>query len=171
MKKGPKPIAPEIRFWRHVVIDEISGCWIWIGAKTPGGYGKIKVDKVLRYTHDFSIELFDSKRWPCPSGLEWCHRCPSGANSSCANPNHIFADTHKANVLEGKVPEIGRESIKIARIAAAAEKRARTHCIHGHPFSGENLRVNVTTGKRSCRACRRKREPMYRARRLLHKMR
>lgn len=32
-------------------------------------------------------------------------------------------------------------------------KRLRTHCIHGHPFSGHNLYVYYRNG-RPCRACR-----------------
>lgn len=31
----------------------------------------------------------------------------------------------------------------------------KTHCIHGHPFEGENLYVNPKTGARICKTCRR----------------
>ena len=36
----------------------------------------------------------------------------------------------------------------------------KTHCLHGHPFEGDNLYV-TPTGKRECRACRRRRWQTY----------
>ncbi len=35
---------------------------------------------------------------------------------------------------------------------AAARQRAKTHCPHGHPYSGENLYI-LPRGGRACRAC------------------
>lgn len=37
---------------------------------------------------------------------------------------------------------------------ANAARRAATHCKHGHPFDGENLRV-TSQGARKCRTCER----------------
>jgi len=31
----------------------------------------------------------------------------------------------------------------------------KTHCPQGHPYSGENLRVNKKTGHRYCKQCSR----------------
>lgn len=44
--------------------------------------------------------------------------------------------------------------------AAAVARRARTHCVHGHPLSGDNLYVGPS-GKRACRACARTRALAY----------
>ncbi len=153
--KGPTPTPAVVRFWRHIVVDEITGCWLWVGARTPFGYGKLKVDREFRYTHDLTIQLHAPNRWPCPDGLEWCHRCPSGANPSCANPDHVFADTHSANVRESHGAIISKLTIKTAISAAAIQRRARSHCIHGHLLAGENLYIAPATGKRVCRKCQR----------------
>jgi hypothetical protein len=40
--------------------------------------------------------------------------------------------------------------------------RNRTHCRHGHPYSGRNLIVGKN-GTRACRTCRSLNEPRYRA--------
>jgi len=54
----------------------------------------------------------------------------------------------------------------VTKIAQA--KRARTHCVHGHPFAGSNLKWDYTGGVwlRRCRACenRRQREEAARER-------
>src|SRR5512134_3040927 len=41
-----------------------------------------------------------------------------------------------------------------AREAAAAKRRAATHCKRGHPWNEENTYISPN-GKRNCRACRR----------------
>lgn len=46
--------------------------------------------------------------------------------------------------------------------AAAAKRRATTHCPAGHPYAGENLRVS--NGRRHCRACARQHAANYRKR-------
>jgi hypothetical protein len=49
---------------------------------------------------------------------------------------------------------------------AAKRNAARAHCVKGHPYSGDNLRVRY--GKwRACRICQRAREEAYRQRRKL----
>lgn len=48
--------------------------------------------------------------------------------------------------------------------AAAAKRRAITHCPGGHPYAGENLRV-TPTGRRVCRTCQRAATAAYRKRR------
>lgn len=44
------------------------------------------------------------------------------------------------------------------------EATSRTHCVHGHEFTPENTRIDVSTGYRVCRTCaaRRKREYYHR---------
>ena len=49
------------------------------------------------------------------------------------------------------VPEHVRER---GIVAAAKRRKELTHCLRGHPLSGDNLRVNKT-GSRVCRTCER----------------
>ncbi len=46
--------------------------------------------------------------------------------------------------------------------AAAAARRARTHCLRDHPLSGENVRVNKA-GSRICKTCQREATAAHRA--------
>lgn len=43
---------------------------------------------------------------------------------------------------------------EMARLTAAASRwrQAKTHCVHGHPLSGDNL-YPTASGRRRCRAC------------------
>lgn len=45
---------------------------------------------------------------------------------------------------------------------------AKTHCLHGHPLSGENLYV-VKTGQKTCKTCRRLRNEKLRKKVLRNK--
>jgi len=44
--------------------------------------------------------------------------------------------------------------------AAASKRTARTHCLRGHPLSGENLFIN-SSGSRGCKECRRGHKRAY----------
>ncbi len=46
--------------------------------------------------------------------------------------------------------------------AAAAARKARTHCKRGHPLSGENLYL-TSTGGRACKSCRQIHKATYRS--------
>lgn len=60
-----------------------------------------------------------------------------------------------------------RENRKRAEAIARGEWRPWepvTHCVHGHPYSGDNLRIIATTGRRVCRSCELDRSRAYKAR-------
>ncbi len=92
-------------------------------------------------THKVAYELVCGD---VPAGLELDHLC---RNRLCCNPAHLEPVTSAENKRRGD----GLRN-------AAKNKKAKTHCSHGHPFSGANLRL-IPQGRR-CRACeqRRKRE-------------
>lgn len=72
-----------------------------------------------------------------PDGMVIDHLCNTPA---CINPDHLAATSQRVNVLRSERTLAGRNARK-------------THCIHGHPLSGDNLYEH--RGKRSCRTCRR----------------
>jgi hypothetical protein len=76
------------------------------------------------YTHRLGWKLL---RGPIPEGRELHHRCGTYA---CWNPDHLELVTHAENQSHLR----------------------KTHCKHGHPLSGENLRIGPN-GVRACRAC------------------
>lgn len=84
----------EERFLEKIIIDPISGCWIWTGAKHPKGYGIFYDGEKRVYAHRYSHENFKKK--PIPSNKELHHECN---NRSCVNPDHLTEVTHRENMI------------------------------------------------------------------------
>jgi hypothetical protein len=72
---------------------------------------------------------------PIPVGLVLDHLCRV---RHCVNPAHLEPVTQRENVLRGET--------------APAANKAKTHCVRGHPFSGQNL-ILRKSGVRECRTC------------------
>lgn len=119
-------------------------CWVWSGAPNTSGYGMLRIDrKTSQLAHRVGYELLVG---PIPEGLQLDHLC---RNRLCVNPAHLEPVDSRTNTLRGET--------------LAARQAAQTHCVHGHPFSGENLTV-TRFGKRRCNTCNRERAREQRAR-------
>jgi hypothetical protein len=74
------------RFWEKVAVGASEDCWLWQGATTPAGYGKIgaggKRGRTLAAAH-VSVELSGRR---IPLGTEVDHLC---FNVACVNPRHL----------------------------------------------------------------------------------
>lgn len=132
--------TPKERFMEKVNKVE-GGCWEWIGAKMPAGYGRFGYTEndVLNndYAHRISYSFFKGK---LKEGLVIDHIC---RNKSCVNPDHLEQVTQKEN--------LNRSGLVVSTIAGR-----KTHCKHGHPFDEEN--TYHWNGERRCRACGRMRK-------------
>ena len=119
------------RFLSKIQIDD-NICWNYTSAKDKDGYGIFALThrKSVK-AHRLSYEIFRGK---IPDGLTIDHLC---RNRACCNPEHLEPVTMGENTRRGN----GITSINARK----------THCIHGHPFSGENLRVGQN--RRFCRTC------------------
>lgn len=128
--------------------DKISegpgGCWLWLAAKDPDGYGKFQVVRRSERAHRWSYEYHIGS---IPDDLVIDHLC---RNRSCVNPWHLEPVTGHVNATRG-------------------ERAQRRTCINGHLYTADSLyRPPATNGRRDarvCRECNREAVQRYRERR------
>lgn len=133
------------RFEAKICPEPNTGCWLWLGALDPKGYGSFGVDRKTRRAHRFAYELYLG---PIPQGKELDHKCRV---RYCVNPRHLEPVDHRENIMRG-------------------ENSTKTHCPHGHIYAGDNLYVyrGKKEGHRKCRRCQRLGKKKIRERRKNH---
>jgi hypothetical protein len=132
------------RFDALYIPEPMSGCWIWLGALTIGGYASFSIaTSTAEVAHRYS---YKQKYGPIPQGKELDHLCRVRC---CVNPDHVEPVTRKENVRRGLG---GPKSV----------------CKYGHPFNEANTYWKAN-GAKSCRVCDKRRQQQYRdARKLTH---
>jgi hypothetical protein len=76
------------------VVPDGSGCWVWTGAKTRGGYGRVGTPVGVRLVHVISY----AQHCGSPAqGLVVAHQCH---NPACCNPVHLRLMSQKENVTQ-----------------------------------------------------------------------
>lgn len=137
MQSSEDPYLFEKRFWSKVDYSK-SGehdCWVWLGKLNNYGYGIVFRNGKELSAHRVSYELMFGE---IPAGLVIDHLC---RNRACVNPMHMQPVTNSENVSRGS-------------------RKLQTHCIHGHPLSGNNLRIRPD-GHRACRTCAKIKSKQY----------
>jgi HNH endonuclease len=117
-----------------------SGCFIWIGARSKDGYGFITINNKMDRSHRVAWRLAGYVLLP---GYQVLHKCD---NRACVRVEHMFVGTNQDNVDD--------RMAKGGYLRGPRHPNARkTHCPHGHPYEGANLRIN-SSGGRICIICR-----------------
>jgi hypothetical protein len=95
MKRGPKPIPPELRFWSRIGDPDLNGCRHWLGRIHPCGYGVFSPKaRQYVYTHVYSWRFFNG--WKRPKN-QILHNCDV---RSCIEPSHLYEGTLKDNTRD-----------------------------------------------------------------------
>lgn len=129
---GCPETTPEERFWGKVDRRGPDDCWEWAGFVDGGGYGKFRFAGKSVRAHRF---IYEKEVGPIPEGLDLDHLC---RNRACVNPAHLEAVDRRTNLLRG--------------VGQSAVNARKTHCVHGHPFDGDNIYI-LPNGWRRCRTC------------------
>jgi len=131
-KKDARPLSERLM---EKVRVEPSGCWVWT-ACLSNGYG-IFYGGVGRSSRAYRLS-YEEHVGPIPDGLCLDHLC---RNRACVNPAHLEPVTSRENTLRGE--------------SHIARQAAQTHCLHGHPLSGDNLyaKKRGSSTIRICREC------------------
>jgi hypothetical protein len=131
---GPRRRIPVFeRIMRHTVVNEATGCWV-CDLRPGAAYACLTRREgpgVTTLAHRIVYMLLVG---PIPFGYALDHLCRV---RRCVNPAHLEPVTIAENVLRGE--------------GTAARHARQTHCLRGHPLSGDNL--VVYGGDRHCRAC------------------
>ncbi len=104
------------RFWNKVE-KQGDGCWNWIAAKTPAGYGMFQVGVgVTRRAHRVAWMLTHGD---IPKGIFCLHHCD---NRLCVNPEHLYLGTHQDNMNDMAARERAPRGEKHHKSKMTAEK-------------------------------------------------
>lgn len=80
------------RFMEKVMPVPEAGCWLWIGAARPTGYGNFFLgNNVHMSAHRAALVLHGRD---IPQGMSVLHKCDT---PQCVNPDHLFVGTVQDN--------------------------------------------------------------------------
>lgn len=125
----------KMKIWEHALVAKTKSCWVWGGALTKGGYGKVKIKGKTLNVHRLA---FAQKHAYLPKQV--CHKCDV---RNCLRPSHLFPGDAFLNQQDSVFKKRNRFA-------------GKTHCAKGHPLSGTNVYRNPKHwgNGRACKQCR-----------------
>lgn len=139
--------TPRERLLSQLIIDTETGCVLWTGNLSEGGYGRTTIGGRMQTVHRVMWEMFEG---PIPDGFHLDHVKSRGCfNRHCASIAHLEPVTPRENA---------RRSDCITTVQAN-----KTHCDNKHLFDEANTYVIPGTTWRVCRTCRHEAQSRYNA--------
>lgn len=122
-------------FWSHVLKSD--GCWEWQAGRVGRGYGAVHHNELERQMIASRIAYIIANG-SIEEALHVLHTCD---NPPCCRPDHLYAGTHKQNVIDSVsrlrlVPQRGTAN-KMAKLTR--EQVASARALHKTGISGNVL--------------------------------
>lgn len=88
--------TPEQRFFKAVIPEPNSGCWLYSEGyeELDGGHVRVRFGDCREKAHRLSWRMH---RGPIPAGVQVLHKCDVAC---CVNPDHLFLGTAVDNVVD-----------------------------------------------------------------------
>ncbi len=96
MKTGSAASQLRDRFEEKYIPEPMSGCWLWIGAVIPDGYGSFRMGDQVVGAHCASYRMAKDD---IPPDMCVLHKCDTRL---CVNPDHLFLGTKTVNNQDRK---------------------------------------------------------------------
>ena len=97
-----------------------NGCWLWIAAKNPKGYGVCHGENSMLAHRQIYIEI----KGEIPKGMTVDHLCKKRA---CVNPEHLEAVPHEVNVRRGSRKKLTEIEVREIRAQLHLSDRELAH--------------------------------------------
>lgn len=139
-KRPPDPRPPGFVPWSQRAdspgwVESASGCHVWMGSRTPSGYGQIRLGGRGRLVH---CVRYEREIGPIPAGMQLDHfKCDNG-RGGCCNPQHCRPVSARENSLRCN--------------SVSSRNLAKTACPYGHEYTEANSYLS-RDGYRRCRTC------------------
>lgn len=85
------------RFEQFTIPEPNSGCFLWLGSVSQGGYGLLQHGGRKGKHFQAHRAAWEMKNGEIPDGLWVLHKCDT---PSCVNPDHLFLGTYLDNVRD-----------------------------------------------------------------------
>ena len=148
----------EKRFYSRIKKPEGSDCWVWQGKPNADGYGTFVINCKFMLAHRYSFILHNGDA--ALGDLCVCHTCD---NPSCVNPEHLFAGSHKENMVDmiskgrgadtrgAKNGRAKLSEVEVRQIRELAAKGELTHRAIGAIFGVSHAVVGSIAKRKSWR--------------------
>lgn len=144
---------------RHWIRHGRSIGWLLFN-RTSGGQGCHGLVRTPEHIEKCRNALRKGREFVCPCGKKFWRKPLEIAKGNC----RFCSRECYAAWQKGRSKQVSTACKAAGIEAAAAKRRARTHCKRGHLLSGENLFFN-SSGSRGCKECRKIHKGTYHARR------
>lgn len=95
-----------------------TGCWWWVGERSPFGHGVFRIGKTYVFAHRLSYEIYTGQ---IENGLHVCHSCDV---PYCVNPAHLWLGTHAEGITQRALSEMfGVSQTQIGRLVRGESRK------------------------------------------------